>query len=92
MTCDRLLLSLVAGKEHLMAIVKRRTIQKKFLLDPRQITRAKKAQGAATDTETIVLALDHVISESERNRLALKANRKFLKSGIVLRDAFGALL
>lgn len=75
-----------------MSIVKGRTIQKKFLLDPRQITQAKKALGAATDTETIVLALDHVIAESERNRLALKANRKFLKSGIVLQDVFGTPL
>lgn len=74
-----------------MPNAKQRTIPKNFRLDPDQIARAKKALGAATETETIVLALDHVIAEAARNRLAEAANQRFLKSGIVIRDAFGSL-
>jgi Arc/MetJ family transcription regulator len=70
---------------------KSRTVHKNFRLDPAQIARAQKVLGASTETETIVRALDHVISEAERNRLALQANQKFLSSGIVIEDAFGSL-
>jgi 2-C-methyl-D-erythritol 4-phosphate cytidylyltransferase len=72
-----------------MAATRQRTVRKNFLLDPAQIARAQKVLGASTETETIVRALDHVISEAERNRLTVDANRKFLKSGIVIQDVFG---
>jgi hypothetical protein len=74
-----------------MGASKQRTVHKNFRLDPSQIARAQKALGAATETETIVRALDHVISEAERNLLTIEANRRFLKSGIVIEDLFGSL-
>jgi len=74
-----------------MRAANRRTVPKNFRLDPVQLTRAKRALGASTDTETIVRALDHVISEHERNRLTIEANQRFVKSGISIRDAFGSL-
>lgn len=74
-----------------MPVAKRQSVPKNFRLDPAKISRAKKALGAATETETIVRALDHVISEHERNRLALEANQRFMKSGISIRDALGSL-
>ena len=74
-----------------MANPRRRTVHKNFRLDPAQIARAKKVLGAATETETIVRALDHVISEAERDRITAAANQRFLKSGIVIHDAFGSL-
>lgn len=74
-----------------MPAANRRTVPKNFRLDPVQLTRAKRALGASTETETIVRALDHVISEHERNRLTIEANQRFLKSGIKIRDAFGSL-
>lgn len=74
-----------------MAETRRRTVHKNFRLDPAQIARAQKALGASTETETIVRALDHVISEAERNRLTIQANHRFLKSGVVLQDAFESL-
>jgi len=73
-----------------MAEARRQTVHKNFRLDPVQIARAQKALGASTETETIVRALDHVISEAERNRLAVQANQRFLKSGIVIKDVFGS--
>ena len=49
------------------------------------------AAATETETEAVDRALDLAISEYERSRLALDANQKFLKSGIVIRDAFGTL-
>jgi len=74
-----------------MATANRRTVPKNFRLDPAQITRARKALGAATETETIVRALDFVITETARNRMTAEANMKFLKSGIQIQDVFGSL-
>ena len=74
-----------------MAVANRRTVHKNFRLDPAQIDRARKALGTATETETIVRALELVISEATRNRLTVEANQKLLKSGIVIHDAFGSL-
>jgi hypothetical protein len=72
-----------------MASGKKLTAPKKFRLKPDQLARAKKALGAASEPETIVLAVDQMIGEGERNRMALRANRRFLKSGIIIRDPFG---
>jgi len=74
-----------------MPVAQRRTVPKNFRLDPDQIARAKKALAATTETETIVRALDLVIAEAARNRLTAEANQKFLRSGILIRDAFGSL-
>lgn len=74
-----------------MPTTRTRTVHKNFRLDPEQISRAQKVLGAATETETIVRALDHVISEAERDRITAAANRRFLKSGIIIHDAFGSL-
>jgi hypothetical protein len=74
-----------------MATTRSRTVHKNFRLDPVQIARAQKVLGAATETETIIRALDQVISEAERDRITATANRRFLKSGIVIDDAFGSL-
>jgi hypothetical protein len=42
-------------------------------------------------TEAIERALDLVIAEHEKNRLALAANDRFMKSGVEIRDVYGAL-
>jgi len=61
---------------------------KHFQLDSAKIRRAQKALRAKTETETIELALDLAIAEDEKNRLALAANDRFVKSGIVIRDVY----
>lgn len=66
-------------------------IHKHFQLDARKITRAQKLLRAKTETETIERALDRVIEESERSRIVREANRRFLESGVEIRDVFGAL-
>ena len=80
-----------AWENFAMAETKQRTVHKNFRLDPVQIARAQKVLGASTETETIVRALDHVISEAERNRLTIQANQRFLKSGVDIQDVFGSL-
>jgi len=60
-------------------------------LDAVKIKRAQKVLQAGTETEAIEQALDLVISEHERNRLAAEANERFVKSGISVKDVYGAL-
>ncbi|MBI4124657.1 MAG: hypothetical protein HY466_01830 [Deltaproteobacteria bacterium] len=40
-------------------------IRKQFILDSRKISRAKKVLGAATETETINIALDILLANAE---------------------------
>ena len=64
---------------------------KHFRLDSAKIKRAQRALRADTETEAIERALDFVLSEHERNRLAMEAHERFLKSGIQIKDVYGAL-
>ena len=73
-----------------MSTTKKRA-QKHFRLDAVKIKRAQKALRAATETETVERALDLVITEEERNRLAHAAHDRFFKSGIQIDDVFGNL-
>ena len=69
-----------------------RTRSHKYLrLDPAKIKRAQKVLAAATETEAIERALDLVISEHERNRLATEANERFVISRIDIKDVYGTL-
>ena len=64
---------------------------KHFRLDTMKIKRAQKVLQVRTETEAIELALDLVISEHERNRLATGANERFVKSGIAVKDVYSML-
>jgi hypothetical protein len=64
---------------------------KHFRLDAVKIKRAQKVLQAGTETEAIERALDLVISEHERNRLAAEANARFVKSGVDIKDVYGTL-
>jgi hypothetical protein len=64
---------------------------KHFRLDPAKIKRAQRVLRAGTETEAIERALDLVISEHQRNRLAAEANERFVASGIDIKDVYGAL-
>ncbi len=64
---------------------------KHFRLDPVKIKRAQRVLRAGTETEAIDRALDLVISEYERNRLAVEANDRFVTSGIDIKDVYGTL-
>ena len=64
---------------------------KHFRLDPVKIKRAQKVLHAGTETEAIERALDLVISEHQRNRLAVEANERFVTSGIQIKDVYHTL-
>jgi hypothetical protein len=64
---------------------------KHFRLDVAKIERAQKVLRASTETEAIERALDLVISEFERNRMAAAANEGFIQSGIEIKDIYGVL-
>jgi len=65
---------------------------KHFQLDSAKIKRAQRALRAKTETETIERALDIAIAEHEKNRLVLEATESFVKSGIEIKDVYGALV
>lgn len=73
-----------------MAICRTRS-HKHFRLDPVKIKRAQKVLRADTETEAIDRALDLVISEHQRNRLAVEANERFVTSGIDIKDVYRTL-
>lgn len=74
-----------------MASAKPKTAHKHFRLDPRKLKRAQKVLSAKTETETIERALDAVIDEHERDRIAREAHDEFMKSRIGIRDVYGNL-
>jgi len=68
-----------------------RIAHKHFRLNLAKIKRAQKVLHASTETETIERALDAVIAEDERDRVAREANERFLRSGAKIRDVYGKL-
>ncbi len=68
---------------------------KHFLLDQSRLKKAQQLLGTRTETETIEIALERVISEAERNEKAKAAQDRFvktaLKDGLFIDDVFGRL-
>ena len=64
---------------------------KHFRLDAVKIRRAQKLLQVPTETEAIERALDLVISEHEKNRLTREAVKRFVTSGIKIKDVYGKL-
>jgi hypothetical protein len=66
-------------------------MHKHFQLDAMKIKRAQKAFKAKTETEAIERALDFAIDELRKNRVLARANERFMRSGIEIRDVYGNL-
>lgn len=66
-------------------------LHKHFRLNAAKIKRVQRVLHAHTETEAIERALDLVISEHEKNRLAAQANDRFVKSGITVKDIYSTL-
>lgn len=73
-----------------MAGASKRT-HKHFQLDMAKLKRAQRILHARTQTETIERALDLVITEHRRNRLASEASERFVRSGVEIKDVYGKL-
>ncbi len=78
-------------QEHPVGTARNRIAHKHFRLDTAKIRRAQRLLRTGTETETIERALDEIIAEHERNRLAREANERFIRSGIEIRDVYGKL-
>jgi hypothetical protein len=55
-----------------------------------KIRLAQKVLRGKTEAETIERALDFVIAEHRRNELANDSNERFARSGVAIKDVFGA--
>lgn len=68
---------------------------KHLILDQAKLRKAQKILGAKTEAETVERALDFVIGEDERGRMAWTAHDRFmraaLREGLLIHDAFGRL-
>ncbi|MGD0632103.1 MAG: hypothetical protein ABR987_22455 [Terracidiphilus sp.] len=66
-------------------------VHKHFRLDATKLKRAQKLMDASTETETVERAIDLVILEHERNRIADRAHDRFVRSKATVRDVYGVL-
>jgi hypothetical protein len=74
-----------------MAAIKTAIAHKHFRLDTVKLKRAQKVLQAPTETEAIERALELVLSEHQRDRLAVEANERFIRSGVTIRDVYRTL-
>jgi hypothetical protein len=74
-----------------MAATKTAIAHKHFRLDTVKLKRAQKVLQAPTETEAIERALELVLSEHQRDRLAVEANQRFIRSGVTIRDVYRTL-
>ncbi len=63
--------------------------RKHLVLTQSKLSLAKEILGAKTETETIEKALDSIISEAEKDKIAMTATQEFLKSRVEIKDVFG---
>ncbi len=78
-----------------MSTISRPRTNKQILLDQERLEKAQKVLGTRTETGTIEIALDRIISEAEKNEKANAAQEKFLKTaigeGLIIEDVFGRI-
>lgn len=65
--------------------------RKHLILNQSKLSLAKSILGTRTETETIERALDAVISEAKKNKIALNATKAIFRSRIEIKDVFGNL-
>ncbi len=68
---------------------------KHLILNQAKLERAKKILGVSTETETVEIALERVITEAETNKKLWSAHDRFVKSviasGLEIEDVYGNL-
>jgi hypothetical protein len=85
----------IKGGRLLVSTVIQNRKNKHFLLDQSRLKKAQKVLGAKTETETIELALERVITDAELNEQAWLAQDRFIKAAtkdnLQIEDVFGRL-
>ncbi len=78
-----------------MATTTKTRKDKHFLLDQSRLQQAQKILGTRTETETVEIALQRVITEAETDEQTWKAQENFvetaIKENLVIEDVFGHL-
>lgn len=78
-----------------MSTTKKNRKNKHFILDQGRLKKAQDVLGTKTETETIEIALERVITEAEKDKKAWAAQERFIKNankeGLVIEDVFGRL-
>lgn len=68
---------------------------KHFILNQVRLKKAQNVLGTKTETETIEIALERIITEAEKNKKAWNAQERFIKNAakeaLVIEDVFGHL-
>lgn len=68
---------------------------KHFLLDQSRLLKAQKILGTRTETETVEIALERIITEAEKNEQTWTAQDDFIntavKKNLIIEDVFGHL-
>ncbi len=68
---------------------------KHFILNQIRLKKAQNVLGTKTETETIEIALERIITEAEKDKKAWAAQDRFIKDaikeGLVFEDVFGHL-
>ncbi len=72
-----------------MAQSKNKPRLKALQVDEAKLSRVQKLYGVSTEAEAVERALDEVLTEHERNRVAWRAHERFLKSGSEIKDIYG---
>jgi Arc/MetJ family transcription regulator len=72
-----------------MSSIKSKAKRKQLIVDETKLRRVQKILGARTESEAVERALDEVLTEHERNRIAWRAHERFLKSRIEIKDVYG---
>ncbi|MDQ3010712.1 MAG: type II toxin-antitoxin system VapB family antitoxin [Acidobacteriota bacterium] len=72
-----------------MTPTKSKTRRKALQVDEAKLRRVQEIYGVSTEAEAVERALDEVLTEHERNRLAWRAHARFLKSGGEIKDVYG---
>lgn len=68
---------------------------KHFILNQIRLKKAQNVLGTKTETETIEIALERIITEAEKDKKAWNAQERFIKNAVkedlVIEDVFGRL-
>jgi hypothetical protein len=87
----RIHVTMIPEAEKTMPTTKTAIAHKHFRLDTVKLKRAQKVLKAPTETEAIERALELALSEHQRDRLAVEANQRFIRSGVTIRDVHRTL-
>ena len=65
--------------------------QTQVAVNEAKLRRLQKLYGAGAAAEAVEKAIDEVLTEHERNRLAWRAHSRLIESGLEIKDVYGVM-